>query len=760
MTTRSHTPRVLALLIAAAILVASCGREESRGPVTPILHNSACDIWPDSIDLHNGVTMAVTADSLMIVRRNGNAAADTLAAPPPREGAMTFISGIPVLDFFYRLEASTAPHERYSLCTPYEIYLNPLQREPAMALLRSHLHNDLVVPQEVHRMGWPLINCNGEWLLAASELANATGDRHWLSTVRRVARQVVDNDMSMSFNHTTGLFCGIPPYMAANSGIFPKWMQPSDIFAQCTSGVNVAYCAALHNLEKRWNGGAYASQPPESIYLRMQSDSLLHTLKRRMWLPNLGCLSALSYGVPYCQTQLSVTDNLAQGIAVLSGILPDAMAGAIVSKTPVAQEGAELFHPQLPELRGSVTSPVPQMLLLSLRALAAARTGNEAAYSEAIGALMQGEARRLAASGKRKPAFGSTFTSLITRGLLGMQFMPDGVFFAPYVPENLPGDKQISGLRYRDAILDIHITGTGRAISTFTLDGKPADTFLPASLTGRHTIRITLAGASADPGKVTYQQGTPVAPPPPVVHWQSLRRATLAPGIPFSETDSATATEESRPHGNDDGSYLAYLNGILSEEILSPNYRLYNARRAVVVQLSYLADSRYSGFSAAPYIYAPPSSNFILYASSLAKTGTKILEDHTLASKFVESDRSKNRNISFTFFAPREGRYLVQLRYVSGLGVVNSQRRLALRQLRVGGHTAAVLMFPQLTGSDVAAGAARSWQEMTAWTNAPVVTLQKGENHLQLRYFQASPVYADPTANAILFDQIRIIPID
>ena len=151
MTTGNHTLRVLALLTAAAILVASCGREESRGPVTSILHNTACDIWPDSIDLHNGVTMAVAADSLMIVRRNGNAV-DTLAAPKPREGAMTFSSGIPVLDFFYRLEASTAPHERYSLCTPYEIYLNPLQSDPAMALLRSRLHNDLVEPQEVHRM--------------------------------------------------------------------------------------------------------------------------------------------------------------------------------------------------------------------------------------------------------------------------------------------------------------------------------------------------------------------------------------------------------------------------------------------------------------------------------------------------------------------------------------------------------------------------------------------------------------------------------
>lgn len=746
-------------MTAAAILVASCDKKESHGPVTPILHNTACDIWPDSVDLHNGITMAVTADSLMIVRRNGKTT-DTITAHKPPESAMTFSSGIPVLDFCYRLEASATPHERYTLCTPYEIYLNPLQCDHAIALLRSRLHNDLVVPPEVHRMGWPLINGNGEWLLAASELANASGDRLWLSTVRRVARQVVDNDLSMSFNHTSGLFCGIPPYMAANPGIFPKWMQPSDIFGQCTSGVNVAYCAALHNLEKRWNGHAHASQTPESIYLRLHSDSLLHTLKRRMWLPNLGCLSALSYGVPYCQTQLSVTDNLAQGIAVLSGILPDAMAGAIVSKTPVSEEGAELFHPQLPPLRGSVTGSVPQTLLLTLRAVAAARTGNEAAYSEAIGALMQGEARRLTTSDKRKPAFKSTFTSLIIRGLLGMQFMPDGVFFAPYVPENLPGDKQITGLRYRDAILDIHITGTGRALSTFTLDGKPADTFLPASLTGTHTIRITLAGASADPGKVIYQQDVAVAPPPPVVHWQSLRRATLAPGIPYSEADSTTAATKPTLDDSNDGSYLVYLNGILSEEILSPNYRLYNARRAVVVQLSYLAGSRYSGFSAAPYIYAPPSSNFILYASSLAKTGTKILEDHALASKFVESDRSKNRNISFTFFAPREGRYLVQLRYVSGLGVVNSQRRLALRQLRVGGHTAAVLMFPQLTGSDVTAGAARSWQEMTAWTNAPVVTLQKGENHLQLRYFQASPVYADPTANAILFDQIRIIPID
>lgn len=131
-----------------------------------------------------------------------------------------------------------------------------------------------------------------------------------------------------------------------------------------------------------------------------------------------------------------------------------------------------------------------------------------------------------------------------------------------------------------------------------------------------------------------------------------------------------------------------------------------------------------------------------------------------MASKFVESNRFKNRTVSFDFEAPQEGRYLVEVHYANGLGVVNGQRKVALRILRANGSEAGIFVFPQLTAANAQKGEKTSWQEMTAWSNSLIVNLREGTNHLELRYYQPSPVYADPNSNVVLFDLVRLTPVD
>ncbi|MDE5979436.1 MAG: hypothetical protein K2G84_05310, partial [Muribaculaceae bacterium] len=102
---RRALPALLTLL--GVILPTSCRKEAPRG-VDPIAHNAAYDIWPDSIDLHDGVVLRAMSDSLMQVRVSGNVL-DTITAAPLPPDRMTFKSAAPLLDFLYRLEASTPP---------------------------------------------------------------------------------------------------------------------------------------------------------------------------------------------------------------------------------------------------------------------------------------------------------------------------------------------------------------------------------------------------------------------------------------------------------------------------------------------------------------------------------------------------------------------------------------------------------------------------------------------------------------------------
>lgn len=723
-----------AFLAAASFIVSSC-REGIPSQVQPIAHNSSYDVWPDSIDLHEGIILRAMSDSVLQIRVEGNVI-DTIKAPEVREGRMSFRSSFPILDFLYRLEASRPSYSGYTIQTPYEIYLNPLQTEGAEEILLSRLRNGVVLPAQTSLIGWPVTNANAEWLLAAVELATATGDKKFTSTVASAARTAVGNDSRLCRNSSTGLFSGIPPYMAIDPGIFPAWMGSTEMGDQTTLGVNIAYCAALSKLRALRN----------DIYLEVSPDSLLHAIKHDMWIPNIGSFSALRYGPTIWQVPLQVTDNLAQAVGICAELFPDAMSRRIISNTPMHPSGAELFYPTLPDARSHSMPRVNRMLLQTAWTVAAACTCNDAAYSAATGALIAGEGARLLGDRSRLSSFRSSFTAFILKGLLGMRFRSDGVFFVPCVPEILPGEKHITGLQYRNSVLDITINGTGSVISTFTIDGKPSDTFFPANLEGGHSIAITLAAQPAEAGSINLQTDTALATLPPEVVWSDDRTARLEPN-PAQISDK-----------DDDHAFLVYLNGVLTDEIHSSEYNMYESRWPVAVEITSVIDNRLSGYGSQPHIYVPQSQRCLIYASQLAKTGTRILQDKKLASKFVESNKFKNRTISFDYDAPEEGTYLISAHYANGLGVVNSQRRVALRQLRANGKIAGVLLFQQLKPREMAGSTGESWQEQTAWSNTLCPTLHKGLNHLELRYLQISPVLADPTANEVLIDMVQIIP--
>lgn len=726
----------MAFCAMSALILAFAGCKTPRPEAAdPIAHFDSYDIWPDSIDLHNDVILRVMNDSIMEVRVNGNPL-DTIHCGKVRDRRMTFTSDYPLLDFLYRLEASLPANTGFTTATPYEIFLNPLQTDSAQEILQSRLVNGVVLPYQDGHLEWPAVNVNSEWLLGATELLCANGDEKWRKTVVKSAELLISTDRKLSFNPATGLYTGVPRYMAVARGIFPDWMTPEDIGAQATLAVNMEYCAVMNRL-------------------KLPHDSLRRTIDNLLWIPNMGYFSALAYGFPTCQMPLQATDNLAQAIGIISGQLTPAMAETVVRKTPVYQGGVTLFQPMLPPASGEVSLEIPATLLQTAWTIAVSRVENRAAYASAMGALFVCEGERLMGARDRMPRFRSTFTAFILRALAGMEFHDEGIFFVPNVPENIPGDKKIRGLKYRDAILDIDISGTGRAIATFTIDDAPAEPFFNGSMKGHHSISITLAGPAADPGNVNLLENLQVAPLPPVAQWNGSTATLSAGSLPDRLKDNAlnTATREMLAEGSNPAR-LVYLNGVLQEEIYRDTYELYHSRHPVVAQFTAFYNSQLSGFSSAPHLSSPRRGSTLLSASELAKPGTKVLEDKELASKFVESNRFKNRFISFEYDAPSAGRYLVDVRYINGLGIVNSRRKLALRQLWVNSRQAGIFFFPQLR----AHADTDSWQEQTNWTNPLIVNLEKGKNSLQLRVYQPSPVYADPNSNMILFDLIRITP--
>lgn len=80
---------------------------------------------------------------------------------------------------------------------------------------------------------------------------------------------------------------------------------------------------------------------------------------------------------------------------------------------------------------------------------------------------------------------------LIHQGLFGMVHEPRGLRFTPSVPAGW-GPVTLSRLPYREAALDLTLSGTGRRLASLTVDGRRTG-FVPADLRCRHRVHIEVA---------------------------------------------------------------------------------------------------------------------------------------------------------------------------------------------------------------------------------------------------------------------------
>ncbi len=689
--------------------------------------------------------MLISSDSTATLRRGEGGQEVEIALGPLPQGEAKFESSDPLLPFLYRLEATTdtaAVKNRPYL--PYAIFVNPLPAPRAASLLAQRLRNDLHVPPELGRYSWPVIRANAQWLMAASETALAGGDERWTRQTLATARQVFEIDTRMALNGQTGLFMGVPRYLINPASRFPRWMEPVDLFQAMTLAENAAYRAALANIEKL----AAASNRPTQI--TCTSQELRDAINSEFWNPSTGQYSATLYGNPSFPVRLESADNAAQAIAILGGAATDAMAASIAAKAPTGPYGIVPLSPRwspdtVPQ------SELPPILLRAMWMAAMGTTDNETAYSASVAALIATRAKALFersfdSAPHQELSAVRPIAALILRGFLGAKFAPEGMYLSPSVPAQLPADKHISGLRYRDAILDITITGTGQALSTFTLDGHQSQPFVPADLEGRHSITITLAGSAADPGSITAVEKQKVLPAVPKVTWTGTLKAQI---------DTAGDDADSGEDG-----YAVYRDGILHQISVTPDYVVQKPAELTIVQFAAISTGSLPGFATAPRVLLPQGWETIVSAADIATPGTRLIKDKPTAKKVVESNRWKNRNVTFHFTSPAKGRYIVDVRYSSGLGIVNPHRRAALRRLRVNNSEAGIIVFPQYSPAWWNKETGTDWQLPSTYSSQLDVMLQEGVNTLELVYFQPSPVYVDPQANTLLFDAVRLRRIE
>ncbi|MBQ9076470.1 MAG: hypothetical protein IJY31_01295 [Muribaculaceae bacterium] len=622
----------------------------------------------------------------------------------------------------------------------YSIYLALAYLDPqrAMNSLRVKVKNGRIIQDTGTGGSWPVSSDRIVWTIAAWEIYKITGDKNWLSEAFEIADATLKDDMLVVWNPQYKLMQGEQSYLDWREQTYPRWMQPKDIYESMCLGTNVVFAEAFDIL-----GDMAEELGKDSRHYEDMADMLENSINNNLWIPEKGYYSEYLYGGVY-PIQSQTADNLGQALSVIFGVANDEMARSVVGKTPILPFGTSSVYPQIPDIKPYHNDAV-WPFVQSYWNLAAAEAENMAAFEAGLGALYRsaalfgtfkelfvasnGDYRGTAVNSDKMLWSSTGNVSMIMRVFAGMEFETDGIDFDPFIPESLPGDKVITGFRYRDAVLTIAIHGTGSEIAKFEIDGKRSDKeFFPADMKGEHRIDITMDNRSVkqQPVNMTKQAWMP---PSPTVAWNSISNAVI---------ENYTEGQE----------YLVFRNGILDKKVKTNDFSLEEMPGYTVVDIVPVSAEGLSGFTMRPYEYTHDDETVIIEAESFAKPGTQFIKDSKKAGGFVETTREHNTRLAFDVTVEKGGTYFVDVRYANGSGPINTENKCAIRTLVVNGNRAGAIVMPQRGIGE--------WLS-TGYSNMLTTELNAGNNTLAIEYLTPENINMNGDVNTALLDYVRII---
>lgn len=358
----------------------------------------------------------------------------------------------------------------------------------------------------------------------------------------------------------------------------------------------------------------------------------------------------------------------------------------IPTVSPVPAEGEAVIDPRVQTLNG----------------IAASRTADEEALLAAIGTVWRQSLG---------PDISTEWPTLLLRGIMGISLSDEGMNFAPIVPQKLGPRLWLSGLRYREAVLDIHIHGSGDKIASFAIDSlRQANPLVSPDLSGRHRVDITMSGNRLSDSPTSVKAEAPAeAPPTPRVYWSDGRNGKI---INF---DPAT-------------NYEVYVNGILSETLTTPTYAVTDTGTAVIDIVPML--NGVSGYAPRSHVSAPPSARIHIPATAITprRPPLHLIRNRDRASHYIELAARHNTRLTFYVQVPSDGDYFLHIGYSNGSG------ETAMRTLEVNDSYAGTLVCPPIREGD--------WLT-TRPSSTLVVDLRKGVNKLSLFYVNSTILLHD-----------------
>lgn len=585
---------------------------------------------------------------------------------------------------------------------------------------------------------WPVSSDRMIWAVAAYEIYKVTGDREWLEYIYPIIKNSLFDDVKVVVGDNS-LVYGETSFIDWREQSYPRWMQTADIYQSQALGTSVVHAQAWKVLSEIAAGLGDRSV---ADYALEQHNHIVAAINRELWMPDKGYYAMYNYGreFPIINPR---AETLGESLAIIYGVADHKRAQLITENNPTTPFGAAIFFPQIadiPPYHNNALWP----WVAAYWAIANAQAGNEEGTLEAIGSIFRPAA--LFATNKENFVLdnGDIATQLNSSNMLwclagniavthrilfGIRFETDGLSFAPFVPEALGAKRSLTGFTYRNAVLDINISGYGDKIRSFKLNGKDHKPFLPADIKGRNTIDIVMADNAIAPLKVnrTANVKAPLTP----IAWIADGRLTWNPieyinrYVVLRDGRRIAETRETSFGLTEPGEYQVI--GVADDG--TESFASEPRSNAEVIKVQMPGES--TRFVSAERSYEPTSP-----VSGYSGDG------------FVEIDH-KSDDVDIAVDVPADGVYAVSLIYANGNGPVNTENKCAVRTLAVDGDDVAAVVMPQ-----------RGEGKWSDWGRSNIVRVPLTAGHHRLSIvFRPSNENMNLATNHALIDRVELVRI-
>ena len=559
---------------------------------------------------------------------------------------------------------------------------------------------------------WPVSTDRQIWTVAAWEVYKVTGDKEWLKYIYPIIKRSLETDREAFYNTPTGLVRGETSFIDWREQSHPRWMQTADIYNSETLSTSVVHAQAWHVLGEIAEILGHKDVAKDAF---AESKKIADAINKSLWLDDKGYYAMYLYGRDNMITNPRA-ETLGESLAIMWDIASPERARTITASNPTTPYGAPVFFPQIADMPAYHNNSLWPWVA-SWWGLANAKAGNEEGVMEAIGSVVRPAA--LFATNKENLNLdnGDIATELNSSNMLwclsgnlalthkilfGIDFRKDGLAFRPFVPKAMAGTRTLDGFKYRDASLDITVSGYGDRIKSFIVNGKEQkDAFIPAKKAkGNMKIEIVMADNEIEPIGIN-------------------RTANVkAPLTPIAWLEDTTLVWNPIEYI---GKYLIVKDG---RKIAETHATTFDASEPGEYQVIGVSGDGVEGFASEPRSTRP---------QILVELPATMNDKTTVLNIPVE--------------VPAEGDYFVSFRYANGNGPVNTENKCAIHTLSVDGEREGLVVLPQ-RGRD-------NWDEF-GWTNSVKVHLNAGSNTVTLD-FRPEDENMNIETNSAVIDALRLV---